>query len=337
MDTKEGDTANAAGNTRQAAQEVQATAKKGAGRHDHEGRMNAIPNFQQYFDGLAQIGTCAGALDILVFANLEDKRIRVHHDDGRVFDCHEMGKGDAQGFYFYSTGHYEIYDDIDELEWSGAACGVSEFDSSHGHATNSTSKLAAAAVCGLSEFASSANRAESCKYVKEAQQQVLMDFASASSVGHDKNVKSKGGVKRPAPSTTGTTARGTEAAETDPRPSSIIDRLLEVQNAQAVERQPPVVLRRRDVPPRGAQLGHQWPCNICRFLSVAETSYKLTITRENHILCRHRDVPRDQIATIRKMALPGDCRQKEFHSTWRAVTVWRVTHSQARFFMFQRS
>ena len=91
---------------------------KGAGRHDHEGRMNAIPNFQQYLDGLAQIGTCAGALDILAFANLEDKRIRVHHDDGRVFDCHEMGKGDAQGLYFYSTGHYEIYDDIDELEWS---------------------------------------------------------------------------------------------------------------------------------------------------------------------------------------------------------------------------
>ena len=171
---------------------------QGAGSHDHKGNPNSIATFQIYLDKLAQVGIYSGALEILAFAKLADKRVWVLHEDGRVFEFNEAGKGDAHGFYFHSKGHYEVYDDIDELEWirekkrlekeggqgaarpvlRGGARSLSEF-ASHDGTARSTCPVPRGAR-SLSQFASQDGNPAAAQGGKR-KARALTDFASTTS------------------------------------------------------------------------------------------------------------------------------------------------------------
>ncbi|CAE7709102.1 Pol [Symbiodinium sp. CCMP2592] len=287
---------------------------KGAGSHDHMGKMNAIPNFQQYLDGLAQVGTYAGALEILAFAKLEDKRIWVHHEDGRVFEFNEKGKGDAHGFFFYGRGHYEIYDDIDELEWireqkrqakeggqnasqpplRGGARGLSEFASSAGSVVSSRTKAGAAkqsvprapvlrggAKC-LSDFAS-------CSEVRP--KRALTEFASS------KRASSAAGKRRR--TTTASTMHEVEGA-TRNQPAAVDQWLADQEHYDGKQGKPVAVLNLKDLTTDGKPPAFQWPCNICHQIIGGASSRQLTWRRRNHINCIHPDVDASEFTTIRQ-------------------------------------
>ena len=141
---------------------------EGQGSIDPRGKENGMPDFQAYLNAIAKVGTWRGAVEILAWAQLESLRVYVLHEDGTIHLFNAQATGKSVAFFFHAAGHYEVYDDFDELEWTRQ---IAKQEKEGG---KQPSKTALRGGGALSDFASSRPEPKA----KGQRRRSLSDFAS---------------------------------------------------------------------------------------------------------------------------------------------------------------